>query len=339
MEPSQVGLSAAPALPPELQGQRAAVQAYVTARIRHFSLALLQRLLPQLPIAQAELLVAETMADITHNDVSPQRPLRLVLRHDCQSTGCGEAGCLLCQYNPSRLCKRNLKPKYLIDDHLKAKCGAPLRVELVDDQANCVVEGLPMGMQLEAHVLNGEKYKEVCPENTLLSHAQLRGCVITHHTKALLRRDGGSDDQLRCFLQLERGQSALADLQVTTSSEALLSGKAPTFRLLVWAVDSLGEPVPSITYVVSEYFVVATKRVKHAIKSDIPSVSDPVSKLVHIGKATVDKLLDLRSAAREEGFEILVPDELNRVDKVGVFQKLVELSEVQQDVKNKVDTA
>lgn len=116
--------------------------------------------------------------------------------------------------------------------------------------------------------------------------------------------------------QLERGQAGLSDLQVTTSSEALLAGKAPTFRLLVWAVDAMGEPVPSVTYVVSENFVVATKRVKHAIKSDIPSVADHVSKLVHIGKATVDKLLDLRSAAAEEGFEIHIPDDLNRVDKV-----------------------
>lgn len=32
-------------------------------------------------------------------------------------------------------------------------------------------------------------------------------------------------------------------------------------------------------------------------------------------QATVDKLLDLRSAAREEGFEISLPDELNRIDK------------------------
>jgi hypothetical protein len=45
-----------------------------------------------------------------------------------------------------------------------------------------------------------------------------------------------------------------------------------------------------VTYVVSESFVVATKRVKHAIKSDIPSIGDHISKLVHIGKATVDKL-------------------------------------------------
>lgn len=51
---------------------------------------------------------------------------------------------------------------------------------------------------------------------------------------------------------------------------------------------------------------VATKRVKHAIKSDIPSVTDPISKLVHIGKATVDKLQDIRKAAHEEGFKIKV---------------------------------
>ncbi len=78
----------------------------------------------------------------------------------------------------------------------------------------------------------------------------------------------------------------------------------------MWAVDAVGEPLSNVTYVVSENFVVrhndckavgkcyaqcprltcscalqvATKRVKHAIKSDIPSVADSVSKLVHIGK-------------------------------------------------------
>jgi hypothetical protein len=127
-------------------------------------------------------------------------------------------------------------------------------------------------------VLNGEKYKEICPDNTLISNANLLACVISHHQKALLKREGGSDDQLRCFLQLEQGQVGLliitlvvsldfpevysllqgpiSDLQVTTSSEALLAGKAPTFRLLVWAVDAAGEPLSNITYVVSENFVV-----------------------------------------------------------------------------------
>jgi len=81
---------------------------------------------------------------------------------------------------------------------------------------------------------------------------------------------------------------------------------------------------------------VATKRVKHAIKSDIPSVADSVSKLVHIGKATLDKLMDLRGAAREEGFEISISDELNRIDKVGQFQLMVEVTEKDSDLKNKV---
>mmetsp|Transcript_29342 Transcript_29342/g.64952 ORF Transcript_29342/g.64952 Transcript_29342/m.64952 type:complete len:729 (+) Transcript_29342:226-2412(+) len=326
------------ALPTELRPFKPLVDSYVQAKVKQFAGYFARRLNLALSKEHLDQLVLETLGGIAHQEqqLSNSRALRLVLRHDCQSTGCGESGCLLCQYNPSRLCKRNLKNKYLIDDHLKAKCTAPLRVELVDETGACVSEGLPPGMQLEIHVLNGEKYKEICPDNTLLSHQQLRTCIISHHTKALLRREGGSDDQLRCFLQLERGQAPLSDLQVTTSSEALLAGKAPTFRLLVWAVEANGEAVPNVTYVVSESFVVATKRVKHAIKSDIPCVADHVSKLVHIGKATVDKLNDLRAAAAEEGFEIPVPDELNRIEKVGQFQHLVELSEMNSDLKNKV---
>jgi hypothetical protein len=61
----------------------------------------------------------------------------------CRSSGCGDAACGLCQYNPSRICKRNLKNKYLIDDHLKAKCGAGLRVEVVDENGQCITEALP----------------------------------------------------------------------------------------------------------------------------------------------------------------------------------------------------
>lgn len=124
----------------------------------------------------------------------------------------------------------------------------------------------------------------------------------------------------RCWLPLpalQHGQAPLSDLQCTTSSEALLCGKAPTFRLLVWAIDRSGAHMQHVTYVVSESFVVATKRVKHAIKSDIPSIADHISKLVHIGKATVDKLQDIRQAAVEENLDLELPEELNRVDKVG----------------------
>lgn len=56
---------------------------------------------------------------------------------------------------------------------------------------------------VQMHVLNGEKYKELCPDNTLLSVASIKNCIITHHTKALLRREGMSDEQLRVYLPLE----------------------------------------------------------------------------------------------------------------------------------------
>lgn len=178
-----------------------------------------------------------------------------------------------------------------------------------------VIESLPPGFQLEISVVNGEKYKELCPDNTLSSFSHLRSCIVSHHTKALLRKEGGGggdEHLLRCFLNPDRGQVSLSDLALTTSSEALLSGKAPTFRLLISAVGPTGEHLPNVIYVVSEPFVVATKRVKHAIKSDIPSIQDSVAKLVHIGKATMDKLVDLKGAAREEGFDLAIPDDQNR---------------------------
>lgn len=65
-----------------------------------------------------------------------------------RSSGCGDAACPLCQYNPSRICKRNLKQKYLIDDHLRAKCGAGLRIEVVDETGQCVNDAMPE-LQLE----------------------------------------------------------------------------------------------------------------------------------------------------------------------------------------------
>ncbi|GFR43381.1 hypothetical protein Agub_g4453, partial [Astrephomene gubernaculifera] len=324
--------------PADLRPYRPAIDQYLGQKLRQFGTILARSLHPSLAPEQVKHVIDDAMRTMAQQDAAaaPQRALRLVIRHDCQSTGCGDQACVLCQYNPSRLCTRNVKQKYLIDDHLKAKCGAPLRVELVDETGACHTEGLAPGVQLEMHVLNGEKYKELCPDNTLLSLGAIRNCIISHHTKALLRREGMADDQLRVYLPLERGAASVSDLTLTTSSEALLSGKAPTFRLLVWAVEANGEPVPHVTYVVSESFVVATKRVKHAIKSDIPSVGDPVSKLLHIGKATVDKLTDLRGAFQEEGFDVKLPESLYRVEKVGQFRQLVEMSEANNDLKNKL---
>ena len=74
----------------------------------------------------------------------------------------------------------------------------------------------------QVHVLNGEKYKEICPDNVLLSHQQLKACVISHHTKALLRRDSMPEDALRCFLQIEvRGQGRQGGANIVNRQEVV----------------------------------------------------------------------------------------------------------------------
>ena len=54
-------------------------------------------------------------------------------------------------------------------------------------------------------------------------------------------------------------------------------------------------------HAISEGFVVATRRTRTAGKVDIPSIDDHVSKLEHMGKETVKKLGDIRTAAMQVG--------------------------------------
>lgn len=76
----------------------------------------------------------------------------------------------------------------------------------------CLFHLNPAGsiLPVQVHVLNGEKYREVCPENTLLNSMQLRGCIISpHHKKPLLKREsalGVGADETRIFLQVEVSQ-------------------------------------------------------------------------------------------------------------------------------------
>ena len=56
-------------------------------------------------------------------------------------------------------------------------------------------------------------------------------------------------------LLLQRGMAQLPDLHVSDSSEAMLSGRKPPFRLLVRAVATDGRKV-NIRHAVSEGFVV-----------------------------------------------------------------------------------
>ena len=76
------------------------------------------------------------------------------LRAACRSLGCLDPQCVLCEHNPHRRCNVNFAPKYLVNDVLKAKCEAPIRVEIIDRAT-----GVPLGedipdVQLEVSLLS-----------------------------------------------------------------------------------------------------------------------------------------------------------------------------------------
>lgn len=62
----------------------------------------------------------------------------------CRSLGCLDPQCVLCEHNPHRRCNVNFAPKYLVNDVLKAKCEAPIRVEIIDRAT-----GVPVGDDIQ----------------------------------------------------------------------------------------------------------------------------------------------------------------------------------------------
>ena len=68
---------------------------------------------------------------------------------------------------------------------------------------------------------------------------------------------GSYTEDWRVIVPLTRGRAVLPGLTFTDSSEALLSGRAPPFRLLVRAVGWDGKPLPGIRHCLSDPFVVS----------------------------------------------------------------------------------
>lgn len=64
----------------------------------------------------------------------------IIVCFGCRSLGCLDLQCVLCEHNPHRRCNVNFSPKYLVNDVLKAKCDANIRVEIIDRQT-----GVPLG--------------------------------------------------------------------------------------------------------------------------------------------------------------------------------------------------
>lgn len=66
-----------------------------------------------------------------------------------RALGCLDPQCALCLHNPCRRCTVNFDRKYLVSDQLKARCGAPIRMELVDRITGQIVEESVPELKLE----------------------------------------------------------------------------------------------------------------------------------------------------------------------------------------------
>jgi hypothetical protein len=133
----------------------------------------------------------------------------------------------------------------------------------------------------------------------------------------------------RLVLLPQGGLVSLSGLRCIASSEAVLQAKGARFRLALRAVDAAtGAPLPGVGHAISEPFLVATRRMKAALKRDTPTTADDIARLVHIGRATADKLRRLAAAARAEGMGLRLPasGELDRVETVGQFGALAALA-------------
>lgn len=311
------------------------------ARIGQFTSIFASNVVPPLEEGTALQLASQVLDTLPLPDYAgaslEARRFQLVFRHDCLSLGCLDSQCVLCEHNPHRRCSVNFSNKYLVNDVLRAKCDAPIRVEVIDR-----VTGQPAGdalgdLTLELCILDGNQYDARCVDVGQERGEDLEACALLLNNKAqplLLAGPGGAHTPAsRVAVQLSHGQAALPDLHVSDSSEAMLSGRKPPFRLLARALAPPGAPY-SIRHAVSEGFVVATRRTRTAGKVEIPNVDDHVSKLEHMGKETVKKLQDIRGSGLAAGVDVQVPD--NTINKVGEFRKLALLAEADGHLRQKL---
>lgn len=337
-------------VPKDLQGVRATVlEEYVRSRLNQFSLGLERKLTSMVNPDIFERLVAETYTQLPAPEYCDlpieARELQLVFRHDCLALGCNDQNCALCQHSAIRRCRVNFDRKYLVGDSLHAKCAAPIRIELVDSSTGRVFEDDVEGLEVAMCILDGNRYDVQVGDSNTGSEQEwenLRECWLLTNKRGqpLLVSTGGGGNlaEGHVITRLDKGCVVLPELHVTDSSEALLSGRKPPFRLLAWVIDKQNRNL-SIRHAVSEGFVVATRRTRTAGKADIPKVDDDVARLEHMGKETVKKLHDLKLAATAASINLKLPDSLShQIYRAGEFKQLIQAADQDGTLRQKLQT-
>jgi len=211
-------------------------------------------------------------------------------------------------------------------------------LELVDGEGNVFTGSIP-GIKLEICVLDGNTYVSSCYSSREDEREKLEKSMLLSNKRghALLVPLAGTDSfrPSPVTIPVDNGIATLPDLQITDSSEALLPGRKPPFRIFVEAVmDPSVKDSYRIHPAVSEPIVVATRRTRSSGKADIPYIDDHISKLDHMGKETVRKLADLKVSAKSMGISLDLP--CLKIETVGDFKSLVLLADMDQSLRNKL---
>ena len=122
-----------------------------------------------------ERIVAETYTQLPAPEYCnlpiESRELQLVFRHDCMALGCNDQNCALCQHSAIRRCRVNFDKKYLVGDGLRAKCSAPIRIELLDASTGHVFDDDIGGLEVAMCILDGNRYDiQVSDNNNNTEH-------------------------------------------------------------------------------------------------------------------------------------------------------------------------
>lgn len=280
-----------------------------------------------------EAAIADVASQLQPRRASATHHHRLVLAHDCENVGCNLDGCALCSNNPSRLCTRNLHALYYEDDALRARCGASIRVRAIaksgGDKASSD-EPPPRPRLVELRLLSDDRYARLVAKlpSRHPSAEQLWSCLVPPpagrqgEPPLLLLNHRTADPTLqhddRVYLRLDdNGEAALDPVLVVKSSEVML-GVRVAYRLWIRGDD--------VDHVVSEPFVVTTRRCRVEQKAELPHASEPVSKLVHMGHKTKLKLEALDATLRSVGgrWAVRAPPGLEVIRTVGDLRRLLQ---------------
>lgn len=297
------------------------------ARLHQETLRLLQLPQPKPPSFQGH-----AFQPLPPPPIPQHRPFNLRLRHECTAIGCADQTCSLCSQAQSRRCIRDPAAKYLVGDALTAACGAHIAIEAVDPATGTILTATDLpGIALRVAVISAKRMDEggSIESATVGKHASKPLLIAHKHTTTQIMHD----DEGRAVLPVGAPLSSLA---IAASSEAVLGGQRPLFQINVTPIDAeSGVPLPGAALLLTTGFVVATPRVRSAVKRDIPHLSDPISKLKAVGKATQTRLRDLGAALAHTGGPPLQPP-LAAVTTVADFRRLVEWARQDQDRIEKV---